>query len=269
MTPEGTALAAVVVLAVMALAWLWQRRFGNAGIVDLLWGSAVGALALAHVRAGIACGGWPPRAWLAGGLVGFWSVRLTYLLGRRLATEPEDGRYTALRDELGDRFQGWLLVFYLMQGALAVALAGVFWVLARAPEPGWRLVDALAVGLWVLAQLGESLADRQLSRWRSDPANRGVTCRAGLWRYSRHPNYFFEWLHWIAYALMGTGLPWGWILWAAPALMLLLVLKVTGIPPTEARALVSRGDDYRAYQRTTSAFVPWFPSRAQSSRSAT
>ena len=105
-------------------------------------------------------------------------------------------------------------------------------------------------------RVGESVADRQLSAWRADPANRGRTCRAGLWGYSRHPNYFFEWIHWLAYPTLAVGLPYGWVAWFAPALMLYLVLKVTGIPPTEAQSLRSRGDDYRAYQRTVNAFFP-------------
>ena len=81
----------------------------------------------------------------------------------------------------------------------------------------------------------------------------------GLWRYSRHPNYFFEWLVWIAYAMFALASPWGWISLACPAVMLYFLLRVTGIPATEAQALKSRGDDYREYQRTTSAFVPRRP----------
>ena len=101
-------------------------------------------------------------------------------------------------------------------------------------------------------------------QWRAAPAHRGRTCRAGLWRYSRHPNYFFEWIHWLVYPVIGIGLPYGGALWLAPALMLFLVLRVTGIPPTEEQALRSRGADYRDYQETTSAFVPWPPKRRQS-----
>jgi len=109
------------------------------------------------------------------------------------------------------------------------------------------------------------MADRQLAAWREDPANAGRTCRAGLWAWSRHPNYFFEWLHWLAYPLLAVGLPLGWTVWFVPALMLLLVLKVTGIPPTERRSLERRGDDYRAYQRSTSAFIPMPPGGAAAS----
>ena len=107
--------------------------------------------------------------------------------------------------------------------------------------------------------MGETIADRQLVTFKKDPGSRGKTCRAGLWHYSRHPNYFFEWILWCGFGVLGLAGPWGWAGLAAPALMLYTIVFVTGIPPTEAQALVSRGEDYRAYQRTTSPFVPWPP----------
>ena len=119
--------------------------------------------------------------------------------------------------------------------------------------------DGLGVAIWAIGVAGEAVADAQLARFRADPGHRGRTCRAGLWRYSRHPNYFFEWLTWWAYVAIAWGAPHGWVALFGPAVMLLFLFKVTGIPYTEAQALRSRGDDYRAYQRTTSAFVPWFP----------
>lgn len=106
---------------------------------------------------------------------------------------------------------------------------------------------------------GVALADWQLARFKSQADSRGKTCRAGLWRYSRHPNYFFEWLHWCAYLLLALGGPYSWLAAITPLVLLYFLLFVTGIPPTEKQALASRGDDYRDYQRTTSPFVPWFP----------
>jgi steroid 5-alpha reductase family enzyme len=116
----------------------------------------------------------------------------------------------------------------------------------------------LGVAFWATGLLGESLADRQLARFRADPANKGKICQIGLWNYSRHPNYFFEWLVWVGYAVFALGSPWGWLGFIAPALMLHFLLNVTGIPMTEELSLKSKGDAYREYQRTTSAFVPWF-----------
>ncbi|MGE3509911.1 MAG: DUF1295 domain-containing protein, partial [Vicinamibacterales bacterium] len=102
-------------------------------------------------------------------------------------------------------------------------------------------------------------ADLQLRRFKASPRRGSRTCRDGLWRYSRHPNYFFEWLVWVAYALFAAASSWGFVAFACPVVMLYLLFRVTGIPATEAQALASRGDDYRDYQATTSAFVPWRP----------
>jgi steroid 5-alpha reductase family enzyme len=113
--------------------------------------------------------------------------------------------------------------------------------------------------IWIVAVSGEAMADRQLAQFRSKSWNHDRVCCDGLWRYSRHPNYFFEWLHWWAYVIMGVSSP-GWLLtWIGPIGMGWALLKVTGIPWTERQALASRGEDYREYQRTTNAFFPWFP----------
>lgn len=121
---------------------------------------------------------------------------------------------------------------------------------------GWSLA---AVAVWVASVGGESLADHQLARWRHRPGNRGHACREGLWRYSRHPNYFFEWTHWFAYVLLSVGSERWWLSLAGPLLMGLSLRWVTGVPFAEAQALRSRGDDYRRYQRETRVFFPWFP----------
>ena len=117
-------------------------------------------------------------------------------------------------------------------------------------------LDAAGLAVFAVSMVGESIADRQLARFRADAANRGQVCEAGLWRYSRHPNYFFEWLHWWAYVLFGYGSPSWWVTLAGVVLMYLFLTRVTGIPHTERQALASRGDAYRRYQQQTSAFFP-------------
>lgn len=251
----GTLVTSVAMLA----AWMLQRRTRNAGIVDVLWTASLGALAITYA---VVEDGWWPRRLLVAGIAGLWSLRLTWHLARRVSSEPEDGRYAELRESLGAAFDRWMFWFFQAQALLAGLLSLAFRVPMLADRPGWRVFDLLAVGIFVVSLAGESLADRQLAAWRADPRNRGVTCRAGLWRYSRHPNYFFEWLHWLVYPVLAIGLPYGLGLWFAPALMLFLVLRVTGIPPTERQSLRSRGEDYRAYQRTTNAFFPGPPRAA-------
>jgi steroid 5-alpha reductase family enzyme len=148
-----------------------------------------------------------------------------------------------------------------MQALVDVILSLPYLVAMTKPAPGLGAWDLAGVLVWVVTVVGETVADHQLATFRADPANCGRTCRVGLWRASRHPNYFFEWLHWWSYVLLAVGSPWWALTLVGPALMLFFLLKVTGIPAAEAQALASRGEDYRDYQRTTSAFVPWFPKR--------
>lgn len=240
---------------VMAAAWARQRATSDATSVDALWSLGIGALVLAYAVAVPGLGD-PARRALVALLTGCWSLRLGgYLLRDRVAAGAgEDGRYRHLRSVWGERAQPRFFVLYQVQAALAALFSLPPLVAMRGgPIDGWAWAG---VALAAVAIGGESLADRQLSRFRRDPAHRGRTCRVGLWRYSRHPNYFFEWLHWWSYVLIGHGAA---LAWLGPALMLLFLYRVTGIPHTEAQALASRGDDYRDYQRTTSAFVPWPP----------
>ena len=150
-------------------------------------------------------------------------------------------------------------VFFQAQALAAVILSLPFALASRTSQTFPAATDLAALVLVVVGVMGETIADRQLVDFKQDPGNRGRTCRSGLWRYSRHPNYFFEWILWCGFGVLGLAGPLGWLGLAAPALMLYTIVFVTGILPTEAQAVASRGDDYRAYQRTTSPFVPWPP----------
>jgi steroid 5-alpha reductase family enzyme len=187
-------------------------------------------------------------------------VRLAAHLWHRVRGEPEDGRYAHLRGRWGDNALAWFAFFQLQ--AVLVALFALPFV-AVAGNPTATVTPALlaAVVLWIGCVAAEAVADAQLARFRAQPSNRGRTCREGLWRYSRHPNYFFEWLHWFTYVLLALGSPLGWLAWAGPIVMFVFLRWLSGIPFTEAQALRTRGDDYRAYQRTTPMLFPWFPKR--------
>jgi steroid 5-alpha reductase family enzyme len=240
--------------AMMAAGWQWQRRHVNTGIVDVLWAAGLGTGAVWLALSG--AGAVAPRVLLAG-CGGLWGWRLARHLWHRVRGEAEDGRYAQMRAHWhGD--QRKLFGFFQFQAVLIALFALPFVAVACNPlqAPGWLLGGA---AIWLGSVLGESLADRQLARFRAQPANRGKTCRAGLWRWSRHPNYFFEWLHWFAYVCLAVGSPLWWLAWSGPLLMYVFLRWISGVPWTEAQALRTRGDDYRAYQRSTPMLFPWFP----------
>jgi len=243
--------------------WLLQRRLGDAGWVDCAWAAGVGGLSILFAAGS---DGLAERRLLVGLLAGLWGLRLSWYLLRRLRRLPEDGRYAALRQQWGANAQRNFFLFFQVQALWAVLFASPMLVAARSTDPALGWLDLLGVGIWLGAVLGEAVADRQLSRFRLNPANKGQVCRAGLWYYSRHPNYFFEWLHWWTYVALGITGTLGWLTLLGPALMLFFLLKVTGIPPTEAQALASRGEAYREYQRTTSVFFPWPPRPGRQAR---
>lgn len=239
------------------LLWVIQWRRGNAGIVDVGWTTGVGLMAIYIAIAGP---GWLPRRLLVGALGGLWALRLAgYILVHRVLVPHEDGRYARMRTYWGARANFYFYFFFTVQSLLIVLFALPFIPAASHHAPAWRLWDTLGALVWIAAVAGESLADRQLARFRANPANRGKTCRTGLWRYSRHPNYFCEWIHWWAYVLIAIGAEgWVWTL-VGPLAMYAFLRWLTGIPYTEQQALASRGDDYREYQRTTNMLFPWPP----------
>lgn len=242
----------------LLILWAVQYYRRNAGVVDAGWTLAM--LLGAGLYVTFSGGSLDRRVLIA--LVAIpWSFRLFWhILTDRVIGKPEDGRYQRMREASGRWVQPVFLAFFLFQAILAVLFClpmGMAASLAR-PANGWALA-ATALGIFAVAM--ETLADAQLKRWRTNPENRGKTCRIGLWRYSRHPNYFFEWLHWWCYPLFCAGSPLFWPALVFPVLMFLFLWFITGIPYTEAQAIRSRGDDYRRYQQETSMFFPWFPHR--------
>jgi steroid 5-alpha reductase family enzyme len=241
--------------------WLIHLRTGNAAIVDAGW---AGGLAILGILFAVLAGGYWLRSAIIATMAGIWGFRLAiYLLTTRIIGHPEEGRYQELRRQWKTNLSLKFLVFFEFQALLCVVLSVPFLIASRNPKPGISSLEWVAVALWTLAMAGEAFADAQLSRFKSDPSNKGRTCQAGLWRYSRHPNYFFEWLIWMAFALFALASPGGYWGLLSPALILYFVLRVTGIPATEAQAVRTRGEEYRRYQQTTSAFVPWFPKEAR------
>lgn len=252
-------LAPLACCAAFAGLWWRQTRTRDATSVDAAWAIAIGVLGVAACALGP---GHPLQRTVGGVIAGVWSTRLAWHLvtHRVLRGSGEDGRYRAMREHWGERANLHLFWFYQAQATAALLFALPFWYLGH--HGAATLAPVQWTGLMVVgaAQALEALADRQLERHRRDPSQRGHTCRSGLWRWSRHPNYFFEWLTWCGIALVAAPAA-GWVAAVQPTVMFVLVRFVSGVPFTEQQALRSRGEDYRRYQQETSVFVPWWPRR--------
>jgi steroid 5-alpha reductase family enzyme len=252
------ALALALALGLMGTAFVLARRLNNFSIVDVAW--AFNFTPIAAMFAMLGSGAIGRRLTLLVA-VALWSLRLAAHLGIRIrAAHPvEEGRYVELRRRWSTALNTRFFVFFLFQGVLNAALSLPFVFVSQndSPMPGFLELSGLC--LFVTGLAGETVADAQLSAFKREPGARERVCRAGLWRYSRHPNYFFEWLVWCGFACAATASPGGFVSWVCPAMMLYFLHRVTGIKPTEANALRTRGAAYRDYQATTSAFLPWPP----------
>lgn len=251
----------------MMVAWLAQRITGNGGWVDVIWTFITGG-------AGVAFAVLPPdgvvtpRGWLIAALAALWSLRLGIHLARRSAAQ-EDARYAWFRKEWGKDFHRRMFVFLQVQAAAAAILAASMWLAARNPAPGLGVMDAVGVAVFLIALWGETTADAQLDAFKAVPANKGKVCDRGLWAWSRHPNYFFEWLVWLGFALCAVNLSgdwtWGWLAFLAPLFMLYLLTRKSGLPPLEDHMARSRPEAWADYKARTSAFFP-LPPRKRADR---
>jgi steroid 5-alpha reductase family enzyme len=257
----GLAAIALALAILMAFAWVVQQRTGNSGWVDTIWTFAVGLVGAGSALWPLADEGASARQCLVAGLVAIWSLRLGTHIAIRTRGITDDPRYAAFAAEWGLKAPWRMFIFLQNQALGSVPLVFAIFVAAHVPEPALRMQDVLGAVILLIGISGEALADAQLRRFRRDPANRGKVCDVGLWRWSRHPNYFFEWLGWLAYPVIGlsAGYPWGWASLLAPIFMYWILVHVTGIPPLEAQMLRSRGERYRAYQSRTSMFFPLPP----------
>lgn len=244
---------AVVALA-MTLLWLLSLPLKDASIVDPFW--APGFLLVTAVYAWGA-GATTARAWLVLALVALWAVRLGSHLLRRNLRSGEDPRYASMRKEHGDRFW-WVSLFivFWLQAVLLWIISAPLLVAVTSPEPlgPWAVTGTL---VFLLGWGMEALADRQLRAFKADPANRGKVLDRGLWRYSRHPNYFGNAVLWWGLWLVAVGAGGAWTVFG-PVIMTFLLLKVSGVALLE-KDISERRPGYQEYVRRTSAFVPLPP----------
>jgi steroid 5-alpha reductase family enzyme len=248
-----------VMAVIMLIGWTVQRGAGNGGWTDVFWTYGTGATcALASLTP---IGAQPGVGWrraLVAVMAAAWALRLGGYIAVRVARSREDARYTELRGEWGAKFQRNMFALLIAQAPITALISISVLAAARQPEPGFRWQDALGVAILLGSVLGETLSDRQMKLFKADPANAGRVCDQGLWGWSRHPNYFFEALVWVAYPVIGIdpARPWTWAALIAPAMMIWVVRFGTGVPPLEKAMVKSKGEAYRLYQAEVSPFLP-------------
>lgn len=263
--PLSLVVTAYVAMTVMMIGlWALHLFVRNASIADVGFCAGLIAAVLWYV---LQASGETERKLLVAVMACLYAGRLGFfILFNRVIGKTEDARYQRVRREWGTSERLKMFGYFQLQAMGVAAFSLPFLVVIQNPRPPFGFWELAGFVLWIAAVSGEAIADWQLARFRAKPWNRGRVCCEGLWYYSRHPNYFFEWLHWWAYVVMAIGAP-GWPLtWIGPLGMGWALLNVTGIPLAEQQALTSRGEDYREYQRRTNAFVPWFPKPRPSSR---
>jgi steroid 5-alpha reductase family enzyme len=249
--------AALLLFTAVTGLWCLSLRLKDTSIIDIFWGFGfllVGTLYFAAQQ------GWQPRQLLVWLLIVTWALRLSIHIARRNHGKPEDSRYAAWRQQYGHRWWWWSYIqVFLLQGGLIWLLASPVWVIQTSPPPAfWTFWDGLGLLLWVVGFAFEALGDWQLARYKAQPHPAGSVLQTGLWRYTRHPNYFGESVLWWGYGCFALACGAWWALFA-PALMTFLLLRVSGVAMLE-KSLQLR-PAYRRYIAQTPSFFPWFPKK--------
>jgi steroid 5-alpha reductase family enzyme len=248
------AIGFVFTLGWFTLPWFVQLRTGNAALVDTFWAlSFPGQCALYFLLVP----GFAGRQLALLAVAALWGGRLGLYLLTRTWGQAEDARYTALRHAWGAAHQWKMLRFYWFQGGFAFLLGTPFLLIQLNTTPHLAWMEWLGMAIMGVGIGGETLADKQLADFKSTPAHKGQLCDTGLWRYSRHPNYFFEWIIWVGLLVWALGSAYGYVAVIGPVMMYYFLTRVTGIAYTEAHMLRTRGQVFRNYQQRTSAFFPW------------
>ena len=252
-------ITAAVLFTGLSLLWAVSVRLRDASLVDPFWSISFLLIAFSTVLQT----GFSPAKILMLAAVGLWALRLfSHLMRRFLAHPEEDPRYQAFRQKYGPERYWWVSYFqvFILQGTLALMVAAPLVVAGGAPTPDpIGLWDILGASVFLLGTATEAIADRQLARYRADKSpDKPRVLDTGLWRYSRHPNYFGNALLWWGLGLMALDQPWGWVALLGPALMSYLLVKVSGVALLDAQLSRTR-PGYKEYMERTSGFVPWFP----------
>ena len=247
----------LIIVTIMSILWLVHLKTKNASFVDIGW--ATGILIMSFLFF-LFLDGYQPRKNLVIFIISIWAIRLILLLVTRIKNDRrEDKRYSRIRNDWNLKDYNTNFLFYLLfqfQGILSIILSIPVLIVCLNPSTTISKIEILGVLVSLIGIIFETVADLQLKNYKSIKENKNKVFDKGLWKYSRHPNYFFEWLVWVGLFIFAIPAPCG--LWAiiAPALMLYFLIMQTGINMTERECLESKGEDYALYQKRTSSFVP-------------
>jgi len=246
-----------IILGLMILLWLVSLALKNSSIVDIFWGT--GFVVVVWAAFLLTPGGFETRKWLISILVTIWGLRLSLHILWRNWGKPEDFRYQVWRKEAGAAWW-WRSFFkvFLLQGFLLWIISTPLLAAQISAQPD-RLIwlDILAVPVWLVGFTFEAAGDWQLARFKANPANKGKVLQTGVWRYTRHPNYFGDATQWWAYYLIALAAG-GWWTIFSPIIMTALLMRVSGVALLE-KTLKEEKPGYKEYIETTSEFIPWFP----------
>jgi steroid 5-alpha reductase family enzyme len=253
----------LMLAVLMTMAWWIEQHTGNSGWVDVVWTSAMGLTGIVGAMATYSFGDLSNRQLLVVAMVVVWAMRLAGHIARRTTTVSDDPRYAKLRLQWGTEASRNMLWLLQAQASLSVPMALAIVLGAWNPAPLFTTTDWVALLVFCVGFAGSALADSQLTRFKKNSSS-GQVCNTGLWSWSRHPNYFFEWLVWVAFALFAINVAgdwnWGYIALIGPACMYWLLRYVSGVPPLEEHMLAKHCAAYATYQTSTSVFVPLPPS---------
>ncbi len=239
---------------VMTILWYIQLKTHNAGTVDVAWSfltPIIGAWLILFDTTPDST-----RQFLIIVLAVTWGCRLGAYLYKRVMNEVEDGRYRYFREYAGENAPVIMFLFFQLQASWTLLFALPFWAASKNISAEIGILDMAGITIWIMAISGEVLSDWQLKNFKKNTSNKGKVCQQGLWKYSRHPNYFFEWLHWVAYVLIGFYSSYWWLTVTGVLVMYVFITKITGIPFTEKQAIRSKGNAYLEYQKSTREFFP-------------
>jgi steroid 5-alpha reductase family enzyme len=249
-------LAFAAIMSMMIILWLISIKIRNVSIVDLFWGLGFVVTGAVYF---ISTEGLEARKILLMTMVSIWGLRLSIYLAWRNLGKGEDFRYQKFRKEFGEHRYWWYSFFsvFLLQGVL-------MWLIS-APLLGAQfyagnklgILDFIGAAIWIIGFIFEAGGDMQLARFKADPSKKGKVLDTGLWRYTRHPNYFGDAAIWLGYALicLSAGSYWPVL---GSVLMTALIIKVSGVALLE-KSLITTKPGYQEYVRRTSTFIPWFP----------